>query len=91
MTNGSLPQELAAALHSEVQTIRSVTGGCICDAFACRLADGRTVFIKNGTVYLQVGAGIVADSLPEREQAECEAKAEGVFVALQRARELESR
>jgi len=50
----------------------------------------RTVLIKNDTVYLQVGAGIVADSVPAREQAECEAKAEGVFVALQRARELEN-
>ncbi len=51
----------------------------------------RTALIKDGTVYLQVGAGIVADSVAENEQAECEAKAEGVFVALERARELESR
>jgi len=49
----------------------------------------RTVLVKNGTVYLQVGAGIVADSDPVREQAECEAKAAGVLQALERAVELE--
>jgi anthranilate synthase component 1 len=45
----------------------------------------RTVLIKNGTVYLQAGAGIVADSDPAREQAECEAKARGILLALERA------
>ncbi len=50
----------------------------------------RTVFIKNDTVYLQAGAGIVADSVAEREQAECEAKAAGVQAALERAVEIEA-
>ena len=49
----------------------------------------RTVFVKNGTVFLQVGAGIVADSDPVREQAECEAKARGILLALERAAEME--
>ncbi|MFQ5352071.1 MAG: anthranilate synthase component I [Candidatus Binatia bacterium] len=51
----------------------------------------RTVLVKNDRVYLQVGAGIVADSDPRREQAECEAKARGMMVALEQAVELEKR
>jgi len=49
----------------------------------------RTVLVKSGMVYLQVGAGIVADSDPAREQAECEAKARGMMLALQKAAEME--
>jgi anthranilate synthase component 1 len=45
----------------------------------------RTMLIKDGTVYLQAGAGIVADSDPEREQAECVNKARGMLQALKRA------
>ncbi|HYC56035.1 MAG TPA: anthranilate synthase component I [Candidatus Binatia bacterium] len=50
----------------------------------------RTLFVKNGTVYVQAGAGIVADSVPINEQAECEAKAGAMMLALQRATELET-
>jgi anthranilate synthase component 1 len=49
----------------------------------------RTIFVKHDTVYLQVGAGIVADSRPEAEQAECEAKARGILLALEKAVEME--
>jgi anthranilate synthase component 1 len=31
----------------------------------------RTIVCTNGTAYLQVGAGIVADSVPSREYEEC--------------------
>jgi len=48
----------------------------------------RTMLIKNGTVYSQAGAGIVADSDPEREQAECLNKARGMLQALKRAEQL---
>jgi len=48
----------------------------------------RTMLIKNGTVYLQAGAGIVADSDPEREQAECVNKARAMVQALKRAEQL---
>ena len=48
----------------------------------------RTMLIKDGTVYLQAGAGIVADSDPEREQAECLNKARGMLQALKRAAQL---
>jgi len=45
----------------------------------------RTVVVKNDMVYVQAGAGIVADSEPAREQAECEQKARGILLALERA------
>jgi anthranilate synthase component 1 len=48
----------------------------------------RTMVIKDGTVYLQAGAGIVADSDPEREQAECVNKARSLVQALKRAERL---
>jgi anthranilate synthase component I len=44
----------------------------------------RTVVLANGRAYVQSGAGIVADSDPEREYEECMHKAR----ALQRALEL---
>ncbi|MCC6765018.1 MAG: anthranilate synthase component I [Deltaproteobacteria bacterium] len=48
----------------------------------------RTMVIKDGTVYVQAGAGIVADSDPEREHAECLNKARGLLQALKRAEHL---
>ena len=45
----------------------------------------RTSLIKNGTMYVQAGAGIVADSVPENEQRECEAKAGALFRAAEEA------
>jgi anthranilate synthase component 1 len=51
----------------------------------------RTVLIKNGRVFVQAGAGIVADSVPEREHLECLNKARGMFQALRTAEELASR
>jgi anthranilate synthase component I len=48
----------------------------------------RTMLIKDDTVYIQAGAGIVADSDPEREHAECLNKARGMLQALKRAERL---
>jgi anthranilate synthase component 1 len=48
----------------------------------------RTMLIKNDVVYVQAGAGIVADSDPEREHAECLNKARGLLQALKRAEQL---
>ncbi len=47
----------------------------------------RTVLIKNGRVYVQAGAGIVADSDPVREFEETENKARGVLKAVNMARD----
>ena len=45
----------------------------------------RTVLLHQGTAYVQAGAGIVADSVPEQEHQECVAKARGILGALARA------
>ena len=64
---------------------RGPYGGCI-GYFS---ADGnvdtcialRTAIIKDRVMYVQAGAGIVADSDPASEQAECENKAKALFAA----------
>ncbi|MGE5260738.1 MAG: anthranilate synthase component I [Actinomycetota bacterium] len=45
----------------------------------------RTSVVKDGVMYVQAGAGIVADSVPEREQAECVSKARALFKAADEA------
>jgi len=41
----------------------------------------RTALVKDGVMHVQAGAGIVADSTPEYEQRECEAKSGALFAA----------
>ncbi len=50
----------------------------------------RTALIKDGTMYVQAGAGIVADSDPEFEQQECINKAKALFRAAEEARRFAS-
>lgn len=45
----------------------------------------RTAVVKDGTIHVQAGAGIVADSIPEYEQRECEAKAGAILAAAREA------
>jgi anthranilate synthase component 1 len=45
----------------------------------------RTVSVKNGRASIQVGAGIVADSVPENEWTETENKAAAMMRAIERA------
>ena len=45
----------------------------------------RTMLVRNGKVYLQVGAGIVADSIPQMEYEETVAKGEALVRALEMA------
>jgi len=47
----------------------------------------RSIFIKDGKAYVQAGAGIVADSEPEKEYDETLNKAQAVFRAIQLAEE----
>ena len=47
----------------------------------------RTMIIKNGTIHLQTGAGIVYDSDPEREHEETMHKAAGMIRAVEMATE----
>jgi len=50
----------------------------------------RTALVKNGTMYVQAGAGIVADSDPDYEQQECINKAKALFRAAEEARRFAS-
>ncbi len=45
----------------------------------------RTSIVKDGKMYAQAGAGIVADSVPESEHQECIAKARALFRAAEEA------
>jgi anthranilate synthase component I len=45
----------------------------------------RTAVVKDGRMYVQAGAGIVADSDPAAEQRECENKAKALFRAAEEA------
>jgi anthranilate synthase component 1 len=45
----------------------------------------RTVLVRDGRAYVQAGAGIVADSEPEREYVETENKARAMFRAIELA------
>ncbi len=47
----------------------------------------RTLIVKNGKVYVQAGAGIVADSDPEKEYMETVNKAKGMMTAVDMAEE----
>ena len=47
----------------------------------------RIAYKKNGQVFVRSGAGIVADSVPEKEYQECINKAQAVVSALRQAQE----
>jgi anthranilate synthase component 1 len=68
---------------------RGIYGGCVGYFGADGTMDTcivlRTAIVKDGKVYVQAGAGIVADSKPELEQLECENKARALFSAAEEA------
>jgi anthranilate synthase component 1 len=47
----------------------------------------RTIVIRGNTAYVQAGAGIVADSVPEREYQETLNKARGLLKAIELAQQ----
>ena len=47
----------------------------------------RIAYKKNGKAFIRSGAGIVADSVPEKEYEECINKAQAVVSALRLAEE----
>ncbi len=51
----------------------------------------RTALIKDGMMYVQAGAGIVADSNPRSEQQECVDKAKALFRAAEEAKRFAAR
>jgi anthranilate synthase component 1 len=50
----------------------------------------RTAVVKDGRIFVQAGAGVVADSVPAMEQAECLNKAKALFRAADEARRFSS-
>jgi anthranilate synthase component I len=50
----------------------------------------RTLVIRGDVAHIYVGAGIVYDSVPEREHAETMAKAAALLLAMERAEEMEA-
>jgi anthranilate synthase component 1 len=48
----------------------------------------RTILIKGNDAYIQAGAGIVADSIPEREYEETVNKAKGLLKAIEIAEKM---
>jgi anthranilate synthase component 1 len=85
------PKVRAMQIIEELEPVRrGVYGGSVLYAdFAGNLDSCiaiRTLLMKGKKAYLQAGAGIVADSDPRREFAECMNKAEAVLRAVERAR-----
>ena len=68
---------------------RSIYAGCVGYFSANGEMDScivlRTSLVKDGRMYVQAGAGIVADSVEEMEQAECVNKAKALFRAAEEA------
>ena len=80
------PKVRAMELIEELEVVRrSVYGGAVGyfdfggDLDACIAI--RTAVVTRGEVHVQAGAGIVFDSLPDRELAECAAKARALAIA----------
>ena len=73
---------------------RSLYAGCVGYFSAGEEMDTcivlRTALVKDGTMYVQAGAGIVADSDPEFEQQECINKAKALFRAAEEAKRFAS-
>jgi anthranilate synthase component I len=73
---------------------RGVYAGCVGYFSAAGEMDScivlRTALIKDGKMYVQAGAGIVADSDPKSEQQECVNKAKALFRAADEARRFAS-
>jgi anthranilate synthase component I len=89
-TLSGAPKVRAMEIIEELEPARrGIYAGCI-GYFA---ADGtmdtciglRTALVKDGTMYVQAGAGIVADSNPEAEYEECRQKARALFRAAEEA------
>jgi anthranilate synthase component 1 len=89
-TVSGAPKVRAMEIIDELETSRrGIYGGCVGYFGADGTMDTcivlRTGIVKDGKLYVQAGAGIVADSQPELEQMECENKARALFTAAEEA------
>ncbi len=86
-TLSGAPKPRAMEIIDELEPLRrGVYGGCVgYFDFAGNIDTAiaiRTAVVKNNIAYVQAGAGLVADSVPELEDAECRNKAAAVLRAV---------
>ncbi len=86
-TVSGAPKIRAMEIIDELEPVRRgpYSGGCGYISFSgdmdtCIVI--RTIVLKDGVAYIQAGAGIVYDSVPEREYEECVNKAAALFRAI---------
>jgi anthranilate synthase component I len=89
-TVSGAPKVRAMEIIDELETHkRGPYGGCVGYFSAAGEMDTcivlRTGLVKDGVLHVQAGAGVVADSVPDMEQAECRNKAEALFAAADEA------
>jgi anthranilate synthase component 1 len=89
-TLSGAPKVRAMEIIDELEpTRRGIYAGCIGYFAANGTMDTciglRTAVVKDGTMYVQAGAGIVADSVPSAEYEECRQKARALFRAAEEA------
>ena len=89
-TVSGAPKVRAMEIIDELEKARrGIYGGCVGYFGADGTMDTcivlRTAIISDGKIYVQAGAGIVADSKSELEQLECENKARALFSAAEEA------
>jgi anthranilate synthase component 1 len=89
-TVSGAPKVRAMEIIDELEkSRRGIYGGCVGYFGADGTMDTcivlRTAIVSDGKIYVQSGAGIVADSRPELEQLECENKARALFSAAEEA------
>jgi len=89
-TVSGAPKVRAMEIIDELESSRrGIYGGCVGYFGADGTMDTcivlRTAILKDGKLFVQAGAGIVADSQAELEQMECENKARALFSAAEEA------
>jgi anthranilate synthase component 1 len=89
-TLSGAPKVRAMEIIEELEPMRrGIYAGCIGYFAANGTMDTciglRTALVKDGTMYVQAGAGIVADSIPEAEYEETRQKARALFRAAEEA------
>ena len=93
-TLSGAPKPMAMEIIENLEpSRRAFYGGCVgYFDFAGNLDTAiaiRSAVIKDNVAYVQAGAGLVADSVPESEDAECQAKAAAVLRAVASAQTAE--
>jgi anthranilate synthase component 1 len=92
-TLSGAPKPRAMEIIDELETTRrGLYAGCVGYFDVAGDMDAaiaiRTAVLRDGTAYVQAGAGIVADSDPAAEDAECQNKAAAVLQALVMAEDM---